>query len=29
MPVADSGKFTVFNDPTAAMIAIWQGSGKR
>lgn len=28
IPVADYGKFTIFKDPTGAVIAMWQGSGK-
>jgi predicted enzyme related to lactoylglutathione lyase len=29
IPVADAGKFTVFKDPTGAVIAMWQPIGKR
>ena len=28
IPVADFGKFTIFKDPTGAVIAMWQGTGK-
>jgi predicted enzyme related to lactoylglutathione lyase len=28
VPVANYGKFTIFKDPTGAVIAMWQDSGK-
>jgi hypothetical protein len=28
IPVADFGKFTIFQNPTGAVIAMWQGTGK-
>jgi predicted enzyme related to lactoylglutathione lyase len=28
IPVADYGKFTIFKDPTGAVIAMWQSISK-
>ena len=28
IPVANYGKFTIFKDPTGAVIAMWQGLGQ-
>jgi predicted enzyme related to lactoylglutathione lyase len=28
VPVAEYGKFSIFKDPTGAVIAMWQGTGK-
>jgi len=28
VPVADYGQFTIFKDPTGAVIAMWQGTGQ-
>ena len=28
IPVAGYGKFTIFKDPTGAVIAMWQADGK-
>ena len=28
VPVADYGKFTILKDPTGAVIAMWQATGK-
>ena len=27
-PVADFGRFSIFKDPTGAVLAMWQGTGK-
>jgi predicted enzyme related to lactoylglutathione lyase len=29
IPVADYGKFSIFKDPTGAVIAMWQGTGQK